>query len=270
MLRNEIFGQCRTADQEQKSFSAEMSPAGAGSDDRRRRPQFDCFSSFLFSFSFFCQSPIFGYDGKPFVRLWIRIWKGEENCQSVLACTHVILRSVGGGRGEIEILKEKKRCVGCFVRELEFNFVSCFLQVVVSQIFLLVQISPPLWVRERLLMSRSKIGRKRKGKILQNRRGDRAGNTEKIKKCWLLFLCPSLPRGGFRKCQSIFLCLCTNRICVFECRGGGEGGKGGRGEEETGMCFSSLWETANCGLASLPHSFFVRAKNKLRFFVRAY
>ncbi len=81
-----------------------MSPAGAGSDDRRR-PQFDCFSSFLFSFSFFCQSPIFGYDGKPFVRLWIRIWKGEENCQSVLACTHVILRSVGGGRGEIEILK---------------------------------------------------------------------------------------------------------------------------------------------------------------------
>ncbi len=50
--------------------------------------------------------------------------------------------------------------------------------------------------------------------------------------------------------------------------GGGEGE--GKGEVETGMCFSSLWETANCGLASLPHSFFVRAKNKLRFFVRAY
>ncbi len=192
-----------------------MSPAGAGSDDRRRRPQFDCFSSFLFSFSFFCQSPIFGYDGKPFVRLWIRIWKGEENCQSVLACTHVILRSVGGGRGEIEILKEKKRCVGCFVRELEFNFVSCFLQVVVSQIFLLVQISPPLWVRERLLMSRSKIGRKRRSKILQNRRGDRASRKYgKDKKMLAPFPLPfSTPRGLQKMPEHFFVPLYVQNLC---------------------------------------------------------
>ena len=94
-----------------------------------------------------------------------------------------------------------------------------------SQIFLLVQISPPLWVRERLLMSRSKIGRKRRSKILQNRRGDRAGNTEKIKNVGSFSSALLYPAGASENARAFF-CASVRTEFVFlnVGRGGGKGG----------------------------------------------
>ncbi len=135
-----------------------------------------------------------------------------------------------------------------------------------SQIFLLVQISPPLWVRERLLMSRSKIGRKRRGKILQNRRGGSSRKYGKDKKRLAPFPLPFSTPRGLQKMPEHFLCLCTHSICVFECRGGGEGG--GR---DWYVFFVSL------GNRNLRFSFsssllFLCAQKKTNFvfFVRAY